>query len=64
MEDMEEKTVDIMIQCDGQDDELVKIPLEFFTRIEYMARCQDKTFEQLFVEIIEEEVSKEETGCN
>ena len=60
MEDMKTKEVDIMIQCDGQDDELIKIPLELFTRIEYMARCKNITFEQMFVQIIEEELNKDE----
>lgn len=56
---MKDKNVDVLLQFDGGS-ETIKIPLELFTRIEYMARCQDKTFEQLFVEIIEEEIRNDE----
>lgn len=55
-----DKTVDIMIQCASEDEELIKIPIELFTRIQYMAICQDKTFEELFIEIIEEEIRNDE----
>ena len=54
-----EKNVDIVLECDDGN-EKIQIPLELFTRIDYMARCQKMTFEELFIKIIEEEGTKDE----
>ena len=55
-EELKEKTVEINLICEGEEDELIEIPIELFTRIEYMARCENTTFEELFVKILKEEI--------
>jgi len=56
---MKDKNVEIVLICEGKE-EKIDIPIELFTRIDFMARSENKTFEQLFMEIIEEEVRNDE----